>query len=167
MTKMQRYQLSALLLACATSLFAAGTPLSEIPSTGEEWMSLEDGTEFQPSAIEGDAKKQAALRDAQRRFLDGNDGSSSSSSSNSNSTSSASDIAARTSNSELYVDSQNTYYDAYMQSWRYLGFYIDCSPARNKGRRHRRLESDATVGCQRYLLWAAVSATMWILFMST
>jgi hypothetical protein len=159
MTKMQLYQLSALLLACATSLLAAASPLNEIPSTGEEWMSLADGTEFQPSAIKGDATKQRALRDAQKRFL-GEDNVSSTSSS------SASDIASRTSNSELYVDSQNTYYDAYMQSWRYLGFYIDCSPARNLGRRHRRLESDETVGCQRYLLWAAVSATISIILIS-
>jgi hypothetical protein len=156
MINMQPYRLSALLLACATSLLAAATPLNEIPSTGEDWMSLEDGTEFQPSAIKGDARKQRAIRDAQKRFLTGD------------STSSSSDISSRTSNSELYVDSQNTYYDAYAQSWRYIGFYIDCSPARNLGRRHRRLEDDSEpVGCQRYLLWAAVSATIWIIFIPT
>lgn len=164
MTKMQRYQLSALLLASVASLLAAEKPLNEIPSTGEEWMSLADGAEFQPTAIEGDATKQRKLRDAQRRFLEGDDAYSTSSN-----TTSASEVSSRTSNSELYVDSQNTYYDPYMQSWRYLGFYIDCYPARNLGRRHRRLEDDgsSSVGCQRYLIWAAVSSTIWIIFSST
>jgi hypothetical protein len=42
----------------------------------------------------------------------------------------------------IFADSEYTYYDGYQQAWRMLGFYVDCS---------------GQSSCTRYLLWAMVS----------
>jgi hypothetical protein len=51
------------------------------------------------------------------------------------------------------------YYDEYSQAWRMLGMFIDCNAEKDD---HRRQLDEANVesggSCQRYLLWAAVSA---------
>ena len=124
--------LQSLLLAAATSVVSAAGP----PSTGKEWVSLNQGAEFQPAPAAKDATptQQRALRQAQDRFLEEQSG-----------------AEQQTS----YVDSQETYYDAYAQAWRYVGFYTDCNPAQDNHR--RQLNEDEESACVRYLLWAAVS----------
>jgi hypothetical protein len=52
---------------------------------------------------------------------------------------------------EVFIDGSNNYYNAYAQAWRLLGLYIDCN-ALQEDQDHYRSD-----GCQRYLLWAAVS----------
>mmetsp|Transcript_2464 Transcript_2464/g.5374 ORF Transcript_2464/g.5374 Transcript_2464/m.5374 type:complete len:511 (-) Transcript_2464:215-1747(-) len=64
-----------------------------------------------------------------------------------------------------YADSSATYYDAYAQAWRYLGWYVDCNGGSDRyysrsgghGGSHSEDQS-ASFGnnyCQRYLMWAA------------
>lgn len=81
---------------------------------------------------------------------------------------------------EEFVDGLETQYNDYAQAWRYLGVFMDCSyNAQNN--KLRRLEENADEEveedvqeeavqeeevddgsvCKRYLLWAAVSATLW------
>lgn len=56
-------------------------------------------------------------------------------------------------------------YDEYQQSWRFLGYMIDCNVLdgdvnNNNDRRERDLSSndgETGEGCKRYLLWAGVS----------
>ena len=65
------------------------------------------------------------------------------------------------------ADGLNTKYNTYATAWRYLGFYIDCSSSssnnsnNNKRDRERDLggggnDKNNNYGCARYLLWAAV-----------
>lgn len=68
--------------------------------------------------------------------------------------------------SNKFVDS-NQYYDGYQQSWRMLGFYIDCSQRgrdeRDSHDHHSHDEDNAEKSdarCVRYLIWAAVSRSM-------
>lgn len=123
--------LRSLLLATAAASASASSRVP--PSTGSEWMSLENGMEFQPSSAK-DPQQQRALRQAQDRLL-------------------------KEEQEEVYgqqisyLDTQETYYDAYAQAWRYVGFYIDCNPS-EEDRRRRKLGEDESY-CQRYLLWAA------------
>jgi hypothetical protein len=127
----------------------ANTP----PSTGEAWVTLARGLEFQPSGDQdwSNPKLQAARDEAQSRLLSKNaDGSTAST-------------------ATLFVDSQYKEYDGYQQAWRYMGFYIDCSTANNqndnKDDHHRHLPGEddrnggGSMGCTRYLLWAAVRWT--------
>jgi len=63
----------------------------------------------------------------------------------------------------MYADATQ-YYDGYQQSWRHLGWFVDCgTPSdryRNSGS-HASQENNNGYGgshyCQRYLMWAAVS----------
>jgi hypothetical protein len=62
----------------------------------------------------------------------------------------------------FFVDSQNTYYDAYQTSWRYLGHMIKCGyPSdryENGGSGSQDNQNYAGNNyCQRYIMWAAVS----------
>jgi hypothetical protein len=51
-------------------------------------------------------------------------------------------------------------YDEYQQAWRYLGFMIDCNDGWVAGQDDDGSYDGGTgEGCQRYLLWAAVSTT--------
>lgn len=96
-----------------------------VPSTGQPWTSLTDGTEFQPASPSENAH---AVRRAQQRYFGFGSG------------------------SQLpYVDGSETYYDDYAQAWRLLGFYIDCNVNQQQD------DGGSGYGCQRYLLWAAVS----------
>jgi hypothetical protein len=68
-----------------------------------------------------------------------------------------------------YADTSQTYYDGYAQSWRYLGWYVDCNGGSNRyyqrsggggGSGSGSNDQSSKVGnnyCQRYLMWAAVS----------
>ena len=126
-------------LVTATSGGKSMTP----PSTGNEWMSLSKGIEFQPANAHETSTEhqQRALRHAQKRFL-------------------ADESQQATQQQLSYVDSKETYYDAYAQAWRYVGFYTDCGPIqddhRRKKRRNRNLNEDEEEPCAKYLLWAAV-----------
>lgn len=67
-----------------------------------------------------------------------------------------------TSMSEIYVDGAETIYDDYAQAWRVLGFYIDCEATSGEAEEGGAEQNDQNNGnmvggCQRYLLWAAVS----------
>ena len=127
-----------LLVATVASSMAAATANTP-PSTGQEWVSLHANAEFQPAAPAKDASptQQRALRQAQERFLQD-------------------ESSAQTEQQTSFVDSQETYYDAYAQAWRYVGFYTDCNPAQDDHRRHLN-EGEEASACVRYLIWAAVS----------
>jgi hypothetical protein len=63
-----------------------------------------------------------------------------------------------------YADSSSTYYDGYQQAWRYLGWYVDCNGGSSRyydQSQHSGSGDQQVYGnnfCQRYLMWAAVSA---------
>lgn len=90
--------------------------------------------------------------------------------------------------SKIYMDGAETYYDEYSQAWRALGFYIDCNSQiydqyyvggdddekeEGDNQQHRQLpENEDNVdndrlGCQRFMLWAAVSLYALLLFVAT
>jgi hypothetical protein len=139
---------SFLLVAVASLVRATRSNSNSVipPSTGNDWMSLAQGIEFQPAtAKEGSTEhQQRALRHAQKRFL--------------------TDESQQQQSQQQqlsYVDSMETYYSAHAQAWRYVGFYTDCGPVQDDHhrRRNRKLNEDEEEPCVRYLLWAAVSAT--------
>lgn len=122
---------------------------NSIPTTGADWVSLSKDKQWQPALSESnDPAVQERLVHAQRRFLNYKDS---------------------------FVDGSETYYDPNSQFWRLLGFYIDCNAQDeddHKDRKrtlrteqevtqeqsHRALGDDDKAECQRYLMWAAVSA---------
>lgn len=131
------------------SAFAAGDVKDQEqalhPSADGLWYDLDETTQFQPAPL---------LR---HRDLQQSDGSSS------------------YAQSSLFQDSLDTYYDPYQTAWRYLGFYVDCSPfdttydSQDYRQRVRHLEQNNNNNnnnggvnyqqqhrCRRYLLWAAV-----------
>jgi len=165
---MTSFVLQSLLLLAATAVASAA---SHPPSTGQEWMSLKEGVEFQPASVEeAPREKQRALQDAQERFLENNGNNNN----NNQYTSQGKQLS--------YVDSSETYYDGYAQAWRYVGFYTDCNPQQDDHRRarhgrraqkkknglfggngndnSRQLNGEEEDGCVRYLLWAAVSTSL-------
>jgi hypothetical protein len=90
----------------------------------------------------------------------------------SSSSSSYSSSSGKALGSNLFVDSESTYYDGYQQAWRYLGWYVKCgSPSdRYSNQQHHSHSGDSSNEeeinhyCQRFLIWAAVSALLKILF---
>jgi len=88
---------------------------------------------------------------------------------------SGSSASANAYGSNMFVDSQSTYYDGYQQAWRYLGWYVKCgypSDRYEESGDHESGESgdgrERDLGsydnqyqgnnyCQRFLIWAAVS----------
>lgn len=82
------------------------------------------------------------------------------------SSSSYSSSSGKALGSNLFVDSESTYYDGYQQAWRYLGWYVKCgSPSdRYSNQQHHShsgdssSEEDINHYCQRFLIWAAVSS---------
>jgi len=134
--------LTTALLLCSTTCEAV--PLKgllhkdNLPSTGQEWISLSLQNQAQPADFSVYPEKKARkMQQTWNRMLWGT---------------SSQEYA------QLFVDGGETWYDDYAQAWRLLGFYIDCS----------RLSGDEEDGggnnqqdymepCARYLLWAAVS----------
>ena len=126
--------------------------LDELPTTGREWMTLENGVEFQPAEdfdmYNFDLIDESAhhhhhhhhhrqLKQRQRATYE-----------------------------SQFVDGAGTYYNDYAQAWRLLGFYIDCNaPFNNANECNGDYDSgdDAESACQRILLWAAVSAAKIVL----
>jgi hypothetical protein len=101
----------------------------------EHWVSLSEDVEFLPFTLEAhNEDHESVARRAQKSFF--------------------------SSQVDSSVDTFNTYYDAYSQAWRYLGFYIDCSNNNNNRDNHKRELGENQAYCRRYLIWAAVSGTM-------
>lgn len=118
---------------------------SEAPDTGEEWKSIHETLEFQISSdFDHEDEK---MKNTLRLLLEGDQDSMPAKRRMDYDYSAYSDTA-------IFLDGQETYYEAYSQAWRYMGFYVDCNPSSYGDR--RRLE-DGSGTCQRYLLWAAVS----------
>jgi len=107
----------------------------------DNWFSMPDGVEFQP-----------ASHSMQRLLLSGQ--------------------GSTSGYESQFIDGSETYYNDYAQAWRLLGFYIDCNAPQNNvnecdnngeggggnsGDNGGGGDSDYPA-CQRYLLWAAVSA---------
>jgi hypothetical protein len=125
--------------------------LDELPNTGREWITLDNGVEFQPGS-----DLDPRLEHARELW----------------SRTSKTDSGFQNDNAfeKIFIDGTETHYDEYSQAWRYLGFYIDCDavPTCNNDddledcdeRRKRGLEGDEdqdVYGCMRFLLWASVS----------
>jgi hypothetical protein len=142
MTSIRTLVASALTAAVVSAAGAAATTTTHKmpPSTGQDWISLGEGHEFQPAkASPGSSpQQQRALRQAQIRFLEESTG--------------------QQQQQTSFLDSTETYYDGYSQAWRYVGFYTDCSP--DQEQRDRRLAEQEVTPCARYLLWAAVSTLL-------
>jgi hypothetical protein len=125
------WSLVASLLSSSTAEKTRFLTEGTAPSTGQDWYSLDDHrTQFQPAATFGeDPDKTTTLRAAQRRLLQYD---------------------------KQFIDGGETYYDEYAQAWRMIGMYIDCNVEEYS--EEDRNENSNTGGCQRYLLWAAVSS---------
>ena len=101
--------LNSLPTCSATSSTSTGSSttlkghLTELPDTGAEWQTLEDGTEFQPATND--------IRFLKRR----------------------SDSGSTSGYENIFVDGSGTYYNDYAQAWRLLGFYIDCNAPQING----------------------------------
>ena len=100
------------------------------PSSDAEWITLSETESFQPAPSNDNPR----LRHAQRHLVE---------------------YSSKFANGE-------TYYDEYSQAWRMLGMFIDCNPEKDDRRRQldeANVDDDGSENtCQRYLLWAAVSA---------
>jgi hypothetical protein len=126
--------LASMAIAAAAKVVPHGK-LSELPTTGEEWTTLQNGMEFQPSA-----NLSPIAQYHLRRLTTDEDNSF----------------------QKIFVDGTETYYDEYAQAWRALGWYIDCDfVAENNDNNDSNDSNDNNdnqgSGCQRFLLWAAVS----------
>ena len=128
----------------------------ELPQTpGEDWTTLENGVEFLPAAdltplaqqhmrrLTGGAYAAAgvyeqAMIDSTETYYDGTSGCSSPADS------------GFSSNTNPFMVCQYPSWTDYAQAWRSLGFYIDCTYSSGDGS-----------GCQRFILWAAVSKDGW------
>lgn len=104
---------------------------SSIPSSGKEWISLENGVEFQPGT-------EANLSAAGVRKLWG---------------------SGKSSERTIFADGTETFYDDYAQAWRLLGFYVDCDFCADESNSNAAycIQQGQQTTCQRFLLWAAVS----------
>ena len=113
--------------------------LDNLPSTGAQWQTAQTGMEFQP------AQDLSPLAQEHLRRL--------------TSTSTSKD-ASYSYGSSYFLDGAETYYDEYAQAWRVLGFYIDCNADGDGNEYEDRNLEDDNAGCQRFLLWAAVSTIL-------
>jgi hypothetical protein len=123
---------SLALAAFLPALF--GTAQAALPASvadaNQPWISLSPDLQFQAGKAKNPANA-ARLAAAQRRFLN-----------------------QETENVQEspFADSYETYYAAYAQSWRLLGFYNDCSSV-EEGAEQRALGENS--GCIQMALWAA------------
>ncbi len=144
----------------ATSLpsFRGLLDKNNLPTTGQDWISLDGQSEYQPNDFaDEDPETARRLRAIRDRSL----------------YSSFTGEGDPEGYSKQFIDGSQTYYDEYSQAWRLLGFYIDCdSPYERQGDcgngdggENRNddggVQYDANGNivrtCARYLLWAAVS----------
>ena len=112
----------------------------DLPDTGEQWMTMPNGMEYQPAA---DLSPLAQLHLRQL----------------------TSENTTMDAFEKIFADGTETYYDEYAQAWRALGFYIDCD-YQDEGRRRSLQDAgdDERAGCSRFMLWAAVSYISFPLF---
>lgn len=103
----------------------------DIPNSGKDWITLDNGIEFQPG-------EDVDPRVEHVRRLWGT--------SNSNNM-----------DHPVFVDGTETYYNDYAQAWRLLGMYMDCHYCANGGTEAACIQNGKSSSCQRFLLWAAVS----------
>lgn len=101
----------------------------DIPSSGKDWYTLDNGVEFQPS-------DNVDPRVEHVRKLWGN---------------------SNAQDDPIFVDGSETKYDENAQAWRLLGFYVDCNHCDDANNEAECLAAGEKTYCQRYLLWAAVS----------
>jgi hypothetical protein len=122
---------SLALAAFLPALF--GTVQAVLPASvadaNQPWISLSPDLQFQAGKAKNPANT-ARLAAAQRRFLK---------------------QSTEYVQESPFVDSYETYYVGYAQSWRLLGFYADCSV--EEGAEQRALGENS--GCTRVALWAA------------
>lgn len=104
-------------------------PKENIPSSGKEWVTLENGVEFQPGEDVDPRLEHVRKLWSSNSKMD----------------------------ESVFVDGTETYYDEYAQAWRLLGFYIDCKHCDDGGNEASCVQAGQEPVCQRYLLWAAVS----------
>jgi hypothetical protein len=104
-------------------------PKENIPASSKEWVTLDNGVEFQPS-------EDVDPRLDHVRKLWGSNGKM---------------------DDPAFVDGTETYYDEFAQAWRLLGFYIDCNHCDDGSNEASCVQQGQEPVCQRYLLWAAVS----------
>jgi len=132
--------------------------LKEIPDTGREWITLENGVEFQPAdGMDLSMIDDEVLMEQQEQQLRSRRELSNMLSSSRNSHSGY---------ANQFVDGSGTYYNDYAQAWRLLGFFTDCNAPLNNvnecygdGGNYDGHDKDGeSPPCQRMLLWAAVSA---------
>jgi len=102
---------------------------SDLPDTGEEWISLTKDTEFLPASSSSSAADAADFSPMT--------GSSSSSASSVSDSEHVRRAQRRFLGYEDKFADGNTYYDEYAQAWRVLGWYVDCSPVSDDHRRRR------------------------------
>ncbi|CAB9517584.1 expressed unknown protein [Seminavis robusta] len=119
--------------------------MDELPTTGQEWVTLEDGTEFLPADGFDMGMLEETAQHHQRRLKQ------------------RSIVGYRTQYDNQFADGAGTYYNDFAQAWRLLGFYIDCNAPFNNvnecyGDGQDGGDSDEENGgeasCQRFLLWA-------------
>ena len=132
--------MNSLITISAFAGVAAGAKINGVltketlPSTGRNWVTLDNGVEFQPSKeLDPNLKYVRKLwRSKHDKFQED-------------------------SFSKMFVDGTETYYDQYSQAWRVLGFFIDCDACDDdKGGAGCVNNNNNNNGCLRYLLWAAV-----------
>ena len=133
--------------ASATSMTGGIFTKDNVPNTGREWVTLDNGYQFQPAG-NMDPPMEFVRKLTQKT-----------------STFQANPYAS------IFVDGTETHYDEYAQAWRALGFYIDCDSCvyGNNNQDHNNDNHVACVGdknyeagCQRFLLWAAVSTKTFV-----
>ena len=144
----------AALSAADANPYAATRLPSNLPTTGQDWITLDgqsdrraaSGLEFQPNDFADEdpetARRLRAIRDRSLYYFAGE--------------------GDPEGYSKQFIDGGETYYDEYSQAWRLLGFYIDCdSPYEREGDCDGGggggNDNDEGENCPRYLLWAAVS----------
>jgi hypothetical protein len=105
---------------------------TDLPSSGKEWVTLDNGVEFQAGA-DIDPRLDHVRKLWSKNTQDG----------------------------ELFVDGTETYYDENSQAWRLLGFYVDCDHCADENNVNYNqaycIQEGAQQTCQRFLMWAAVS----------
>ena len=155
----------AALSAADANPYAATRLSSNLPTTGQDWITLDgqsdrraaSGLEFQPNDFADEdpetARRLRAIRDRSLYSFTGE--------------------GDPEGYSKQFIDGGETYYDEYSQAWRLLGFYIDCdSPYEREGdcdggggggndndEGGVQYDENGNIikSCARYLLWAAVS----------
>jgi hypothetical protein len=121
--------------------------LDELPTTGREWMTLDNGIEFQPSE-DFDYNFELLDETAHNHHRH---------------------LSQRATYDSQFVDGAGAYYNDYAQAWRLLGFYIDCNAPFNNvnecsgNYQQNNGHDDKEAPCQRFLLWAAVSGSSYMI----